>query len=88
MNEEKKVTPPQPPPKAPPEVVASKVDTTPNPNAPTPPAVVKSPGKEVVMAMPKPKSLDEAVRGGMAYLKSKSALFAEKAKPDELLLWT
>jgi len=87
VNEEKKVPAPQPPPKAPPEVVASKVDTTPNPNTPTPP-LVKNAGKEVVMAMPKAKSLDEAVRDGMAFIKAKSGLFAAEGKADELVLWT
>jgi len=85
---EEKAPPPPPPPKTPPEVVASRTDaTTPNPNAPTPP-LVKSAGKEVVMAMPKPRSLDEAVRDGMAFVKSKSALFAVEGKSDELVLWT
>jgi hypothetical protein len=88
VREEKKVPPPQPPPKAPSELVASKVDTTPNPNAPTPPMVVKNVGKEVVMAQPKPKSLDEAVRDGMAFVKAKAPLFAIEGKADELVLWT
>jgi len=75
VNEEKKVPPPATPPKTPPDVVSKADTTTPNPNAPTPP-LVKNAGKEVVMAMPKAKSLDEAVRDGMAFVKAKSALFA------------
>jgi hypothetical protein len=87
-NEEKKTPLPPTPPKAPPELLTQKPDpSTPNPNAPAPP-LVNSPGREVVMAMPKARSLDEAVRDGMAFLKAKAPLFAVEAKSDELVLWT
>ena len=86
--EEKKVAPPPPAPKAPAELVQAKADSSlPNPNAPTP-SVVNSPGKEVVMPMPKPKTLDEAVRDGLAFVKAKAALFGVEGKSDELVLWT
>jgi hypothetical protein len=45
-------------------------------------------GAEVVSAPPKPKTLDDAVRGGMAYLRAKASVFAKESKNDELVLWT
>lgn len=65
-------------------------DPVPTPNDPKPPLVVPRP-QDVVAKLPEPapkKSLEEAVRGGMAYIKSKSAVFAKESKNDELLLWT
>jgi hypothetical protein len=45
-------------------------------------------GAEVVQAAPKPKTLDEAVRGGITFLRTKASIFAKEARGDELLLWT
>jgi hypothetical protein len=85
--DEKKTPAPPLPPKAPPDVVASRTDSTSNPNAPAPP-LVKNPGKEVVMVAPKAKTLDDAVRGGIGWLRAKAAAFGAEGKSDELLLWT
>lgn len=77
-------TPPEPvvAPKAPPPVVVRN----PAPKPPRPPDVVaKQPVKDVVL---KPKTLDDAVRGGMAFLKAKAVLFAKESRTDELVLWT
>lgn len=57
------------------------------------PAPVKEPAPVIVKNTPKdqvekPKTLDDAVRGGMAFLKAKAAVFAKDSKSDELLLWT
>jgi hypothetical protein len=76
---------PVPPPT--PEPVQAKTD------APAPvksPAVKASAGAvaDVVTPAPKPKTPDDAVRGAMAYLKSKVAVFARDSKSEELLLWT
>lgn len=60
---------------------------TPTPNDPKPPIILPRP-QDVVAKAPAPKTLEDAVRGGMAYIKSKSALFAKESKNDELLLWT
>jgi len=86
--EPKAVSPAVVAPKAPPDAVASKPDHPPaKPKEPAP-AVVKNPGKEVVMPAPKPRTLDDAVRGGIAFLRAKAATFAAEGKSDELLLWT
>jgi hypothetical protein len=65
--------------------VAVKEKPAPAPPKPPDPAVVKSAGGEVVL---KPRTLDDAVRDGMAYLKEKAAEFGRESKADELLLWT
>jgi hypothetical protein len=82
------VKPPAPPvnvPKAPEAGVKKETPATP----PRPPdVVVKTDRKDVVTPLPKPKTLDEAVRGGMAFLKEKAVRFGAESKTDELLLWT
>ena len=79
---------PPPAPVKPPEVVVKQ----PEPAAPVKdPKVAKATagaGNEVVAPLPKPKTLDDAVRGGMAFLKAKAAVFAKETKNDELILWT
>ncbi|HLY10043.1 MAG TPA: zf-HC2 domain-containing protein [Planctomycetota bacterium] len=83
-----KVPPVTPVPALPQEPVQVKSDV--------PPAKVPAPdlkstagaGAEVVTALPKPRTLDEAVRGGMTYLRSMSAVFAKESRSEELLLWT
>jgi hypothetical protein len=77
-----------PPLRTAPDATALKPDQRPAPPKETAPQVVTSPGKEVVMAPPKPKTLDDAVRNGMAWLRSKAASFGIEGKSDELLLWT
>jgi hypothetical protein len=77
---------PAPPPKSP-EPVLAKADVSPAPDKAPAPAKSTA-GAEVVTPPPKPRTLDDAVRGGMAYLKSKSAVFAKDSKSEELLLWT
>jgi len=67
-----------------PDPVVGKTDGTPVPQPPVP-AVAKGVGKEVVT---KQRTLDDGVRGGMAFLKAKAATFAKESKSDELLLWT
>jgi hypothetical protein len=85
--EPKSPPPPVAPPK-PPEPVVNKTEPPPAaPKAPAP-AVAKNPGKEVVLPAPRPRTLEEAVRGGMAFLKENAARFTREARADELLLWT
>ncbi|MBV8878613.1 MAG: zf-HC2 domain-containing protein, partial [Planctomycetaceae bacterium] len=69
------------------------VAKTPEPPAPVKESrpIAKAAGgarSEVVEPAPKPKTLDDAVKGGMAYLKAKAPIFAKESKNDELLLWT
>ncbi|HZE96428.1 MAG TPA: zf-HC2 domain-containing protein [Planctomycetota bacterium] len=70
-----------------PEPVTTKNETPTSAPIQTPPPVRASAGAgaEVVA---KPKTLDEAVRSGMAYLRAKASVFARESKNDELLLWT
>jgi hypothetical protein len=75
------------PPRRPEPVLVNK-DTSPLPPHPPPPVQATGAGNEVVQAAPKPRTLDDAVRGGMAYLKEKAAKFGRDSKSDELLLWT
>ncbi len=96
------VAPPQPPepvvaqgPKVvPPQVTAPKRVEAPaikNDPVPTP---VKAPAPIIAKAPPsgevveKPRTLEDAVRSGMAYLKAKAGVFAKETRNDELLLWT
>jgi len=77
------VTVPQPAPKAP--------DVKPTPEATPKPVRPLDRPKDVVTQLPpppKPKSLDEAVRDGMGFLKAKAARLAAESKTDELVLWT
>ena len=81
---------PQVPPtpvKQPEPVVAKETPVTPVKEAKAPVKATGA-GAEVVQLPPKPKTLDEAVRGGMAYLKAKVGVFAKESKSDELILWT
>ncbi|MBI3857863.1 MAG: zf-HC2 domain-containing protein [Planctomycetes bacterium] len=80
----KNPTPPVSGPAKPEVVVRKDVDPTPV-RAPDPSPEKKTPGKEVVQ---KPRTLDDAVRGGMVFLKEKAAKFGRDSKSDELLLWT
>jgi hypothetical protein len=80
-------------PKPPPVIVHQPKDPVPAPPkdpTPKPPrqpdVVAKVPDKKDVVQ--KVKTLDDAVRGGMAFLKAKAAVFAKESKNDELLLWT
>ncbi len=76
------------PPKAP-EPVATKPEVAPTPvKAPAPVKATSGAVADVVTPPPKPKTPDDAVRGGMAYLKSKAAVFTRDSKGEELLLWT
>jgi hypothetical protein len=77
-----------PTPPVPPKLPEVKKETTPPAPVKTPAVVVKNPGREVVTPAPKPKTLDDAVRGGMAFLKEKALKFGAESKTDELLLWT
>jgi hypothetical protein len=77
-----------------PAVTAPKrVETPPVKNDPVP-AVVQAPAPVPPKGPPsgevveKPKTLEDAVRSAMVYLKSKTSLFAKESKSDELLLWT
>ena len=82
--EKKEIVPPTPviAPK-PPEV---KKET---PVAPQrPPDVVVAKPKDFVTPPKTPKTLDDAVRGGMAFLKEKAVKFGAESKSPELLLWT
>ena len=83
---EPKVPPPVTPVKQP-ENVVKQPDPAP-PKDPKPVVKGTGAGAEVVAPPPKPKTLDDAVRGGMAYLKAKASVFAKESKNDELLLWT
>jgi len=80
--------PPTPPVKPSPDATAIKPEPKPAPPKEPGPAIVKNPGKEVVSVPPKPKTLDDAVRGGMTWLRTKAASFGADGKCDELLLWT
>jgi hypothetical protein len=78
---------------APPPVVVPKAPEggakKENPPPVRPPdVVVKNDRKDVVTPPPKPKTLDDAVRGGMAFLKEKAIKFGAESKSDELVLWT
>jgi hypothetical protein len=84
--EVKEIVRPIPPPVVPKPPEVKKV-TPPAPPRP-PDVVVKNPGKEVVMAAPKPKTLDEAVWDGMGFLRDKAIRFGVESKTDELVLWT
>jgi hypothetical protein len=78
----------------PPPVIVPKTPETgvkkeaPPPQVRPPDVIVKVERKDVVTPAPKPKTLDEAVRGGMAFLKEKAARFGAESKTDELVLWT
>jgi hypothetical protein len=66
-------------------------DPVPTPNDPKPAPLPVRPADVVTKApdaVQKAKSLEEAVRNGMAYIKSKAAVFVRESKNDELLLWT
>jgi hypothetical protein len=101
--EEPPVPPPIETPPPPPPEVKKVVQAPPPPVSPKPPevkketpvapqrppdVVVRTDRKDVVTPLPKPKTLDDAVRGGMAYLKEKALKFGAESKADELLLWT
>lgn len=81
--------PPKPPPAAPvssplrPEAPIAK-DPVLQPPAHV--AVVPGPAKPDVVQ--RPRSLEEAVRGGMAYLRVHAAAFTRESKAEELLMWT
>jgi hypothetical protein len=66
------------------EAPPAKNDASPTP-VPAPILAKAPPGGEVVE---KPKTLEDAVRNGMAYLRAKTGVFAKETKNDELLLWT
>jgi hypothetical protein len=71
------------------EPAVVKTDVPPAPdNLPVPAKSASGAGAEVVKAAPRPKTSDDAVRGAVAFLRSKSAQFAKESKSDELLLWT
>jgi hypothetical protein len=61
---------------------------TPPPQVRRPDVVAKAERKDVVTPPQKPKTLDDAVRGGMAFLKEKALRFGAESKSDELVLWT
>lgn len=50
------------------------------------PVIVKGPARADVVQTP--KTLDDAVHGGMEFLKARAAAFTRESKADELLLWT
>jgi len=79
----------QPPPAQTPNRVESPAPRNDPPPSPLPspaPVVVKAPA--VGEMVQRPKTLEDAVRGGMAFLKSKAAAFARDSRNEELLLWT
>ncbi|HVR84972.1 MAG TPA: hypothetical protein VMU54_11720 [Planctomycetota bacterium] len=73
-----------------PDPAATKIDVPSTPARPPAPPEKSTAGAgaEVVQAAPKPKTLDEAVRGGIAFLKTTASIFAKESRSDELLLWT
>jgi len=79
---------PPPPPPAPRQVEAPPVpkDTAPPPDLVSPPVAPKAPPRREVVE--KPRTLDDAVRSGMGYLRAKATIFARETRNDELLLWT
>lgn len=86
--EVKEVVKTTPPPVVPPKPTEVKKETPPPPIRPHDAVAKPNPGREVVTPPPKPKTLDDAVRGGMAFLKEKALKFGAESKTDELLLWT
>lgn len=80
---------PAPVPAKSPEPVAARSEAAPGPD-PAPAPVKASSGAvaDVVTPAPKPRTPDDAVRGGMAYLRSKAVVLTRDSKSEELLLWT
>jgi len=76
------------PAKQPDPVVVKEAPVTPDKEAKAPVKTTTGAGAEVVQLPPKPRTLDDAVRGGMAYLKARVGSFAKESKSDELILWT
>ena len=90
VQETVKASPLLPVPSPAPDPVPAKTEAAPPkaPAPPVPPPAGAGAVADVVTPPPKPRTVDDTVRGGMAYLRSRPAGFARDSRSEELLLWT